>query len=163
MPKLVKDGAIVECHRVVLEKDATLSDIIDATNIVPLSLWLGNRDACKAHGIDALWIDSEQTATALTDDLGTLSLIAIRFPTFMDGRGFSIARILRERMNFQGEIRAIGNVIQDQMHFLMRCGFNAMDLRAGTNLEAAIESLEDFSEHYQDAVVQPKPLFRRRG
>ena len=163
MPKLVKDSAIVECERTLLAKDVALSDVQNATDIVPLDLWLTNREGCKALGVNAIWIDSEQTVEALAEDLDNLTLVAIRFPTFMDGRGFSIGRLLRERMKFSGEIRAFGNVIQDQMHFLMRCGFNAMDLRPGTNLEAAIQSLQDFSEHYQAAVIQPKPLFRRRA
>lgn len=163
MPKLVKDNAIIECGRSILARDATLDSIGTRTDIVPLALWLAHADECKARGIDAVWADSDQLTEPLASHLSALSLVAINFPSFMDGRGFSTGRILRERLGFAGEIRAIGNVIQDQMHYLLRCGFNAFALREGTDLESALASLQDFTEHYQAAVVQDKPLFLRRS
>ncbi|UTA46368.1 DUF934 domain-containing protein [Simiduia sp. 21SJ11W-1] len=163
MPKLVKDGAIAECSRQFLAKDATLDAITGSTDVVPLALWLAQKEALTSRGIDAVWVDTDETVDELRDSLNQLTLVAVHFPAFADGRGFSLGRLVRERFAFNGEIRAFGNVIQDQAHFLKRCGFNAMDFRAGTNLESAIQSLMDFSEHYQAAVDQPKPLFRRRA
>ncbi|AFU97645.1 DUF934 domain-containing protein [Simiduia agarivorans] len=163
MPKLVKDNALADCGRAFLAKDATLDSITRSNDVVPLSLWLEHLDQCKARGIDAVWVDSDELTEPLAPSLEELSLVAIHFPTFMDGRGFSTGRILRERLGFTGEIRAFGNVIQDQMHYLLRCGFNAFALREGTDLESALISLQDFTEHYQAAVVQDKPLFLRRS
>ena len=77
-------------------------------------------------------------------------------------RGFSIARLLRERYDYQGEIRAIGNIIRDQLYLLQRCGFNGFELEAGIDLTEAAKSLQDFSDAYQVAVDQPVPLFKRR-
>lgn len=163
MPKLVKDAAIAECNRPFLSKDATLEAVTASTTVVPLALWLSHKDALIERGIDAVWVDSDEAIDPLKDQLKQLTLVAIHFPAFADGRGFSLGRMVRERFAFNGEIRAFGNVIQDQAHFLKRCGFNAMDFREGTDLESAIQSLRDFSEHYQAAVDQPKPLFRRRA
>jgi len=89
-------------------------------------------------------------------------VVAIRFPKFVDGRGFSVARLLRERYQYQGEIRAIGEIIRDQLYLLQRCGFNAFEFGAEVNLAEASKSLADFSDAYQVAVDQPVPLFKRR-
>ena len=80
----------------------------------------------------------------------------------MDGRGYSIARLLRERYGWRGELRAIGDVLRDQLFYLTRCGFDAFELRAGQDAQAALTALADFSEAYQSSVERPQPLFRRR-
>lgn len=90
-------------------------------------------------------------------------MIAVNFPAFTDGRGFSSARLLRERYGYKGEIRAIGDVLRDQLFFMRRCGFDAYAIRADRSPEDALVSLDDFSEVYQTSVEQPLPLFRRRG
>ena len=97
------------------------------------------------------------------EGIADFALIAINFPGFMDGRGFSVARLLRERYGFTGELRASGGVIRDQLCYLQRCGFSSFDLDADINIEAAVESLNDFSEGYQISVDLPTPLFRRRA
>lgn len=162
MPRLVKNEAIVECHRQFLPKDSDLTAVQNRTDVVPLSLWVSQTDALSALGVDGVWVDSDETLDALTDTLSQLALLAIHFPAFVDGRGFSLGRLARERHQFSGELRAFGYVLQDQAHFLRRCGFDAMDFRQGTDLNSAIESLADFTEHYQASVDQPRPLFRRR-
>jgi len=80
----------------------------------------------------------------------------------VDGRGYSIARLLRERYGWRGELRAIGDVLRDQLFYLTRCGFDAFELRAGQDAQAALTALADFSEAYQSSVERPQPLFRRR-
>ena len=91
-----------------------------------------------------------------------LALIAVDFPKFSDGRGYSIARLLRERYGFEGELRAIGDVLRDQLYYLRQCGFNAFAVRADRDVEAALRGLADFSDGYQASVATPLPLFRRR-
>ena len=86
----------------------------------------------------------------------------MNFPKFTDGRGYSSARLLRDRYSFRGEIRAIGDVLQDQLFYMKRCGIDAYALREDKDIVAALASLRDFSETYQAAVDQPQPLFRRR-
>jgi len=89
-------------------------------------------------------------------------VVAVSFKKNVDGRGFSMARLLRERYGYQGEIRAIGEIIRDQLYLLQRCGFNAFEFGAEVDLAEARKSLADFSDAYQVAVDQPVPLFKRR-
>jgi uncharacterized protein (DUF934 family) len=91
-----------------------------------------------------------------------LPVIGINFPKFADGRGYSIARYVRERLGFNGELRAIGDVMRDQLFFLQRCGFNSYAIREDCDAEVAMAGLSDFSETYQAANDQKSPLFRRR-
>lgn len=131
--------------------------------IVPLALWQARRKELLAHpGRIGVWLDSHEGPEAIAEDLGVLGLIAINFPKFTDGRGYSTARLLRERYGYKGELRAIGDVQRDQLLFLSRCGFDAFALKEGRDPEAALGAFSEFSEAYQASVVEPQPLFRRR-
>jgi uncharacterized protein (DUF934 family) len=90
------------------------------------------------------------------------ALVAVNFPQFTDGRGYSSARLLRERYGWRGELRAIGDVFRDQLFYLARCGFDAFALRQGEDAQAALAAFDDFSDAYQTAADRPLPLFRRR-
>jgi uncharacterized protein (DUF934 family) len=88
------------------------------------------------------------------DDPASISLegvarVEISFPKFGDGRGYSIARLLRERRGYRGELRAVGHITRDLLLFLERCGFDAFELRDGEDAHAALASFEDFSHSYQ--------------
>ncbi|MBA4742935.1 MAG: DUF934 domain-containing protein, partial [Azoarcus sp.] len=87
------------------------------------------------------------------------------FPKFADGRGDSVATLLRSRYGYTGELRAIGDVLRDQFNYLARCGFDALQPAEGryseAQLEAAIASFDDFAEPYQASVAVSNPLFRR--
>ncbi|MGE0313991.1 MAG: DUF934 domain-containing protein [Lautropia sp.] len=102
---------------------------------------------------------------AIVDTLGPdvrLALVAVRFPAATDGRGYSIARLLRQRHRWQGPIRATGDVARDQLAYLRRCGFDQFLLRDGETPEAARAALAGFSERYQ-ASSDGGPLFARRA
>jgi uncharacterized protein (DUF934 family) len=88
-------------------------------------------------------------------------MIAVDFPKFADGRGFSLAYLLRQRFGFRGELRAHGPLLRDQLYYLKRVGFNAFTLREGQDVRAALASLNDFSVRYQGSVDEPRPLFAR--
>ena len=139
-----------------------------AGSIVPLALWLARRDELLAAGPHAygVWLAGDAALDALLADLPQLALIAIDFPKFADGRGYSLAALLRRRYQYTGELRAIGDVLRDQFFFMLRCGFDVLQPREGKyttpQLEAALASLKDFSEPYQGAVDRPQPLFRRQ-
>ena len=88
------------------------------------------------------------------DDPASVSLegvarVEVNFPKFGDGRGYSIARLLRERHGYRGELRAVGQVARDNLHFLERCGFDAFLLRDGEDPHEALRGFEDFSVSYQ--------------
>ena len=89
-------------------------------------------------------------------------VVAVNFPKFTDGRGYSTARLLRERYGWKGELRAVGDVFRDQLFHLASCGFNAYALREGEDPLDALTAFRDFSDTYQATVEQPLPLFRRR-
>ena len=91
-----------------------------------------------------------------------IGAIAVNFPKFGDGRGYSIARLLRERYGYRGELRAIGQVARDHLYFMAQCGFDAFQLREGEDPQEALAAFNDFSEAYQASVARPQPLFRRR-
>lgn len=127
--------------------------------LVPLTVWqaAGRRDDL------APWLPSDTELTAvLADELMTAPLVGIDFPTFTDGRGYSIARLLRERYGYRGQIRALGDVLIDQLFYMSRCGFDAFSLREDQVVEDALRALETFSRSYQPGTDDPEPLFRRR-
>ena len=99
---------------------------------------------------------------ALAGALERIGVIAVNFPKFGDGRGFSTARLLRERYGWKGELRAIGDIFRDQLFFLASCGFSSYALRDGEDPQEALAAFGDFSEAYQASVERPVPLFRRR-
>ncbi|MBS1169787.1 MAG: oxidoreductase [Burkholderiaceae bacterium] len=129
--------------------------------IVPLAVWLAQKEALSARADIGVWLASDERPEALKDDLARLPLIAVDFPKFSDGRGYSIAFLLRERLGYAGELRAIGDVLRDQLFYLARVGFNAFDVRADRSLEDALAGLTDFSVRYQTSSDEKEPLFRR--
>ena len=160
MPKIINNGQVVDDNWQVW-RDAENVPSTDKV-IVPLTLWQQHREALSALGDIAVYLASDESPKALTDsDLSTVRFIAVDFPKFMDGRGFSYARELREQRKYQGEIRAIGDFIRDQLFYMKRCGFSSYAL-PNEELDAALASLSDFSESYQPSIDQPLPLFRRR-
>jgi uncharacterized protein (DUF934 family) len=109
-----------------------------------------------------LWINGDEEIEGIAQSIVTAPVIAINFPKFVDGRGFSVARLLRDRFGFKGELRAVGQIIRDQLFLLQRCGFNAFQFDSEIDLTEAVKSLADFSDAYQVAADQPEPLFKRR-
>ena len=145
MPRLIKDGRVIE----------------DDWEGQLLSLDELNSGAASGAGQLGVLLEPDQPPSAIEGDLSRLDLVAINFPVFTDGRGFSYARQLRQ-WGYKGEIRATGNIIRDQLHQLRRCGFNAFEIEDEADLEACLDSLQVFSEAYQADVDQGDPLFRRR-
>ena len=168
MPKLIKNRQIVDDPRSVVKLAAgeTAESIaLPATaQLLPLAVWLARRDEILKSGIPhGVWLDADEGPEAIAGDLEHFAVIGVNFPKFTDGRGYSTARLLRERYGFHGEIRAVGDVLQDQLYFMKRCGIDAYALREDKDLTAALASIDDFSESYQAAADQPQPLFRRRA
>lgn len=162
MSALVKRGGVVADTWTLATAPGDLPDRGDV--LVPLSLWSSLRDRLVARGgrVGVL-LGPGDDACDLAADLPSLALIAIDFPHFTDGRGYSTARLLRERHAFAGELRAVGDVGRDQVFNLSRVGFDAFALREGEDADAALGAFADFSEAYQASVDRPLPLFRRRA
>ncbi|MBL8471235.1 MAG: DUF934 domain-containing protein [Rhodocyclaceae bacterium] len=135
--------------------------------LLPLPLWLARKDELAARvaaGEIGVWIDSFEEPEALPEslaDLNALPVIGLHFPRFVDGRAYSAAFLLRNRYGYKGQLRALGDVLRDQLFYLRRVGFDAFALREGLDAHAAAASFADFPEVYQTSTDQPQPLFRR--
>ncbi len=168
MPKLVKDGAIVENDWTLMAKpegEPAEASIPEGKVIVPLKVWQAQKDTLKSRDSLGVWLDTDETADELGEEAREFPLVAVNFPAFADGRAFTTARMIRERYGFEGELRAVGYFLAEQACYLRRCGVNALDFGEDRqqHLEAAVEALNDFTEYYQSSVDQPLPLFRRRA
>lgn len=132
--------------------------------IVSLTQWQAQKAALLVRdGRLGVWLANTDDPASVAPDLKHFALVAVEFPHFTDGRGCSIARLLRERYGWTGELRAIGYVIRDVMFYFSRCGFDAFELKAEEDAQAALSAFGDFSEAYQTSVERPQPLFRRRA
>jgi uncharacterized protein (DUF934 family) len=164
MPLLIKGRAIIEDRWTLLREATSLADVPGETAvIVPLALWKSEHDALVTRKDVGVWLKPDDDPGVLAADIGSLPLIAIDFPKFVDGRGYSSARLLRDKYRFGGELRAIGDVLRDQLYYLRQCGFDAFAVRADRNFADAIGGLDDFSDNYQSTSARPVPLFRRRN
>ena len=158
-PRLIKHGAVIDDAWQVL-REIPEGNLPEGKIIVPLNYWLDQRDALLQRGDVGVWLASDQPPAPLADDLSAIDVIAIDFPLFTDGRGFSYGRTLREHFKYKGEVRAIGQFIRDQLYYLSRCGFDAFAIETA-DPEKAIDSLTDFSDAYSASIDQPLPWFRR--
>jgi uncharacterized protein (DUF934 family) len=128
---------------------------------VPLPVWQAQRDALQARTELGVWLASDERADELKNDLGIFLVIAVDFPKFADGRGYTIAHHLRTRLGYTGELRAIGDVLRDQMFYMQRVGFDAFATRSDKDIGQALKGLSDFSLTYQASSDEKSPLFRR--
>lgn len=167
MPRLIdKRGEPIANPWTLLARDSTLEQALaaGAHAIVPLQLWLGHKEALCAGGKQpGVWLDSDESCAAIAADLPQLPLVALNFPVFSDGRNYSNATRLHQHYHYRGEIRAVGDVLRDQLFYMRRCGFTTFDLRDSVKLEDARKALQDFHDNYQSTIEQPAPLFRRRA
>lgn len=135
--------------------------------IVPLSVFIARQQELKtriAKGEIGVWLATHELLESLTQawaDLNSLPIIAIFVERFADGRIFSLGNLLRTRLGFKNELRAFGDVLRDQLFFLKRSGFSSFVIRADRSALDAIASLNDFTQPYQGAVDEPRPVFKR--
>ena len=168
MSKIIKNGQVIDDAWLVLklteEQTPESVTLPDAPTLLPLAVWLAHKDEILARKQPVgIWLESNEGPESIANDLKHFTIIGVNFPKFADGRGYSTARLLRERFAYSGEIRALGDVLRDQLFLLRRCGFDAFAVRQDKDIEAALAGLTAFSESYQTAVDQPQPLFRRRA
>ena len=167
MPQLIKHNAVSgdSWQTLVLNEGETAESVaLPAGDVIfPLAVWQARKtEIVSCHKRIGLLLQPDDRVEDVAGDLEYFIVIAVNFPKFVDGRGYSTARLLRERYGYRGELRAIGDVQHDQLFLLKRCGFDAFAVRADKDIRTALAGLDDFSETYQAAVDQPLPLFRRR-
>lgn len=131
--------------------------------IIPFAFWQANRDKLIGRGGKyAVCINGGHEIEVVAGDLEHFALIALEFPNFRDGRCYSHARLLRERYGYQGELRAVGDVLRDQLLFMERCGIDSYEVRADKNIEDALQAFTEFSVKYQTAADQAVPIYKLR-
>ncbi len=162
---IIKNKTLVEDDWLTLRLDdqETVENIVvpEGKVIVPLKVWLAQRDQLQLRDDIGVWFASDERPEDLKEDLQRFSLIAVDFPKFSDGRGYSIAFNLRARLGYSGELRAIGDVLRDQLFYMRRVGFDAFAPRPDRDIHDALKGLEVFSEVYQTSFDQELPLFKR--
>ncbi|MDA8482112.1 DUF934 domain-containing protein [Pseudomonas resinovorans] len=128
----------------------------DGPLILPLALWR------ERDGRDGLLLQPDDEVEPLAPLADDLPLIAVDFPSFRDGRGYSQAYLLRTRLGWGGELRAVGDVLRDQLSHMRQCGFDAFAVREDKSAEDALKGLMGLSVLYGRSAIEPRPLFRRR-
>lgn len=145
---LLKDGQIVADPWTPAPEDSPLT--AEGDLIVSLEQWQAEGEALRArNGRLGLRLKSDQSPAELGGDLDRFDLIALEFPRFGDGRAYSYARLLRERYGFTGELRAVGNVLRDQLFFMVRCGFDSFEVADDKAAAAWREAMTEVSVLYQ--------------
>jgi len=152
---------------VTQEQIATTEFPASGKIIVPLTVFIARKAELQERLTGnqvGVWVDTHEVLEDLINnvsDLNSLPIIAIHVERFADGRIFSLGTLLRSRYGFKNELRAFGDVLRDQLYFLKRSGFNSYLIRADRSAEQAIASLNDFTQPYQGAVDEPRPVFKR--
>ena len=177
-PSLGEEAVRKQAGKVVLFKltgeDTFTAEQIAATQIpatgkilVPFTVWRTNKDALASRvsqgevGLLIATHEAIEDVMAEVKDINAFALVAVYVERFADGRIFTIGNLLRTRYGFKNELRAVGDVLRDQLFFLKRSGFNSYLIRADRNAQEALQSLKDFSEPYQGAVDIAQPAWRR--
>ncbi|WP_415892306.1 DUF934 domain-containing protein [Neptuniibacter sp. PT8_73] len=152
-------------NREVVADNWTLIDeeSLDQTGdiIVPLALYLENQDALTSReGQVAVKVNGDDDIDFLVENLDKFPLVAIDFPAFRDGRGFSIARLL-VRAEYKGEIRATGDIGQDRFAYLERCGFTAIEIADDVFKPEMLKSFDEMSNYYQSAADKVRAVYHQ--
>ena len=164
MPNIIKGRAIVadDWNVIRLGEGQTVDLFLpEGKLIVPLSVWQKRREELLQRSALGVWLSDIDEPELLANDLQHFQVVAVDFPKFANGRGYSSASLLRTRFGYRGELRAIGDVLRDQMFYLARVGFDAFAVREDRPIEDALQALNDYSITYQSSTDQAQPLFRR--
>jgi uncharacterized protein (DUF934 family) len=144
-------------------KPADGEPLPDAPAILSKTRWLADRERPAARNAPlGLQLEPGEALDDLAADLPRFALIALNFPKFGDGRAFSTARLLREKFGFAGELRAVGNVLSDQIPYMRRVGFDTFEVTHGPTRRALAEvRIPEVRLHYQPATAPAPPAGTR--
>ena len=150
--QIIRNKHVVEDVWTTLNERAPLPEEGDI--IVPLERWREERAALKSHrGRIGVQLASTDDVWTLKEGLDALSLVVVSFPKYADGRGYSQAWILRSHLNFSGDVRAVGDVLRDQLHHMSRCGINEFVLRADKDISDALKAFATYGFSYQPSLA----------
>lgn len=158
---LIKDGAFVQDAFVTVADDAALPD---GAAIVSLARFQKEREALLTRNAPlGVQLKSSENPELLGEDVQRFSVIVLEFPVFRDGRAFSWARMLRERLKFTGEIRGTGHFLYDQINYMKRVGFDAWNVADGFSLEQFQRALTEITNVYQPSADGKKTIRELRA
>jgi uncharacterized protein (DUF934 family) len=159
---LIKNGAVIADPYVTVSDDAPLPG--EAPVIVTAARFFADGAALLERNapVGVMWPNNKNVAE-LAPYLNRLAVVALMFPNFKDGRAYSQARLLRERFGFRGELRATGQILRDQFVFLVRAGFDALDVKKAGDAEAFAAALARYTVFYQPAGEGRTPAMRLRA
>lgn len=162
---ILHGGELVEDDWTVIEDGRTELEAAGGKVIVTLARWRAERETLLArHSAVGVLVPNTADIEAVYPEIADRALIALQFPAFTDGRALSQAVVLRKRLGYRSELRAVGDVIRDLVFWLGRCGFDSIVPRKGQNLEACREALGELKVAYQAAADGHTPVWvRRRG
>ncbi len=162
---LLKDGVVVNDAFITLADADTLPDDAGQPIIVSVKRWAQERDTLLTRkGPLGVRVGPTDKVEALQADLPRLAVVALEFPKFNDGRAFTSARLLRERLGYAGEVRAVGDVLRDQLLFMQRCGFSSYDIPRADAPDVWRAALAEYTVFYQPtADGRPWALALRHG
>jgi uncharacterized protein (DUF934 family) len=158
---LVENGQIVQDRYHYVGNEEPIPERVPV--IVPAQRFLANADVLirRDGSLGVLWPNDRRIAE-LAPWLGHLALVALQFPKFRDGRAYSQARLLRETYAFRGTLRATGDVLRDQFHFLIRAGFDSFEVKKPADASAFVQAASRYSVVYQPSADGRVPALRRR-
>jgi len=132
--------------------------------IVSLARWQAERDALAGRNAPlGIRLKSDERPEAIAADLDRFAVVALEFPSFRDGRAYSTACLLRQRYRYTGELRAVGEVLRDQLHFMRRCGFDAFEYAGRTAAEEALAAFDEIGVAYQTAADRRRSAAAERS
>ena len=160
--KVINHRQIVEDSWQAIDDETSIEQLPSGKIIVSTSFWNENKQALRQRG-EALGIKlaPEEDVEVIAAELADFALLALQFPTFRDGRAYSQARNLRQHHDYQGEIRASGNVLRDQLAFMERVGFNSFEIDAHQDINDALNGFDEINIKYQASSDEPLPLYKR--
>lgn len=141
--------AIIEDRFAKVEDDAVLPE--SGGVLVSLARFLSEKDALLARDAAlGVWLQSNESPAAIAEDLDRIAMVALDFPVFSDGRAYSSARLLRERYGYEGELRAVGDVLCEQLTFMLRSGFETFEIQS-------VDALDEFNSVISEVRVVYQP------
>jgi uncharacterized protein (DUF934 family) len=159
--KLIKSGAYAQDVYASVADDAALPD---GPVLVSLARFQKERDALLARNTPVgIRLQANENPEALGQDVNHFALIALEFPKFRDGRAFSWARMLRTRLGYTGEIRAVGDFLYDQVNYQKRVGFDAWEVPDYFTLEMFNRALAEMTNVYQPSTDGKKTIRELRA
>lgn len=160
---ILRGGELVEDNWTLIEDGRTEIGPTGGKIIVTLARWRAEREALLgAHAAVGVLVPNTADIEAVFPEIADRALLVLQFPAFTDGRALSQAVVLRKRLGFKGELRAVGDVLRDLVFWLGRCGFDSIVPRQDQSLEGCRAALRELTVAYQAAADEHTPVWVRR-